>query len=299
MTSTRRPKIYDCFCYFNEDMLLELRLEILWDHVDYFVIAESRYTQVGDEKPLNFDMERFARFRSKIRYLAIDHLPPGAPDPWKNENYQRSYLFNGLHDAEPDDLIVVSDLDEIPRPECLRRFDARRYLRADLHQYCYAYFLNNRLMDGDGFADWTGTRVTTYRHLTTFFGNVNAVRSYKSAGLLRSLRRAWFRRFRVQQVRHAGWHFSWVTSPAAMIIKMRSVADQKFMSDAFQDLDFIEARIRSGRDVLDRPLRYVPQPVEAPQFPSEIVAVRERLARWLIEPADPAASVPAAAGGQP
>ncbi|MBU9324407.1 beta-1,4-mannosyl-glycoprotein beta-1,4-N-acetylglucosaminyltransferase [Burkholderia gladioli] len=293
-----RPKIYDCFCYFNEDMLLELRLETLWDHVDYFVIAESRYTQVGDEKPLNFDSERFARFRDKIRYLAIDHLPPGEPDMWKNENYQRSYLIHGLHDAAPDDLVVVSDLDEIPRPECLRQYDPRRYLRADLHQYCYAYFLNNRLMDGEGFADWIGTRVTSYRHLTQFFGNVNAVRSYKSAGLLRSLKRAWFRRRKVQHIHDAGWHFSWVTSPEAMILKMKSVADQKFMRDEFQDVAYIESRIRSGQDVLDRPLRYVPQALEPRQFPRGIVEARERYARWLIDAQAGAGAMSTVKGGR-
>ncbi|KVO53166.1 beta-1,4-mannosyl-glycoprotein beta-1,4-N-acetylglucosaminyltransferase [Burkholderia ubonensis] len=285
MSNTTAPKVYDCFCYFNEDMLLELRMEILWDHVDYFVIAESRYTQVGDPKPLNFDIRRFERFKDKIRYLEVDHLPPGPPDYWKNENYQRSYLINGLHDARPDDLILVSDLDEIPRPECIRLYDPSRYLRADLHQYCYAYFLNNRLLENDGFADWIGTRITTLRHLKQFFNNVNAVRSYKSSGLLRSLKRSWFRKYRVQHLRDAGWHFSWVTSPEMMIVKMKSIADQKFVKPEFQDQQFIESRIRSGKDVLDRPLRYAPQPVEAPQFPTQITGARDKYATWLIEPA--------------
>jgi beta-1,4-mannosyl-glycoprotein beta-1,4-N-acetylglucosaminyltransferase len=286
MTNKTLPKVYDCFCYFNEDMLLELRMEMLWDHVDYFVIAESRYTQVGALKPLNFDIRRFERFKDKIRYLEVDHLPPGPPDHWKNENYQRSYLINGLHDAAPDDLILVSDLDEIPRPECIRLYDPRRYLRGDFHQYCYAYFLNNRLLDGGGYADWIGTRITTFRHLKQFFGNVNAVRSYKSSGPLRSLKRAWFRRFGVQHVLDAGWHFSWVTSPDKMILKMKSVADQKFMKPEFHDIAFIESRIRSGFDVLDRPLRYAPQAIEEPQFPPQIAAARDKYSAWLLEPVE-------------
>jgi beta-1,4-mannosyl-glycoprotein beta-1,4-N-acetylglucosaminyltransferase len=284
MTNKTSPKVYDCFCYFNEDMLLELRMEMLWDHVDYFVIAESRYTQAGDPKPLNFDIRRFELFKEKIRYIEVDHLPPGPPDHWKNENYQRSYLMKGLDDASPDDLILVSDLDEIPRPECIRLYDPSRYLRGDFHQYCYAYFLNNRLLDGSGYADWLGTRITSFRHLKRFFGNVNAVRSYKSSGGLRSLKRAWFRRFHVQHLFDAGWHFSWVTSPDNMIVKMKSVADQRFMKPEFHDVGFIESRIRSGFDVLDRPLRYAPQTIEEPQFPPQIAGARDKYSAWLLEP---------------
>ncbi|ENG0234628.1 beta-1,4-mannosyl-glycoprotein beta-1,4-N-acetylglucosaminyltransferase, partial [Burkholderia multivorans] len=136
-----RPKIYDCFCYFNEDMLLELRLETLWDHVDYFVISEAVYTQTGNPKPLNFDIEKFAKYRDKIRYLTVDHFAPGARSAWKNENYQRNYLIHGLHDAQPDDWILVSDLDEIPHPATIRAYDPR-YRRGDFQQHAYAYFLN-------------------------------------------------------------------------------------------------------------------------------------------------------------
>lgn len=284
MSNTTQPKVYDCFCYFNEDMLLELRMEMLWDHVDYFVIAESRYTQVGEPKPLNFDIRRFMRFKDKIRYLEVDHLPPGPPDYWKNENYQRSYLINGLSDAAPDDLVLVSDLDEIPRPDRIRLYDPNRYLRGDFHQNCYAYFLNNRLLDGTEYADWIGSRITSFRHLKQFFGNVNAVRSYKSSGLLRSLKRRWFLRSCVQHIHDGGWHFSWVMSPSMMIVKMKSIADQKSVKPEFHDVAFIESRIRSGYDVLDRPLRYAPQVIDTPQFPPELVGARDKYSAWLIEP---------------
>ena len=102
-----RPKIYDCFCYCNEDMLLELRFETLWDYVDYFVISEAVYTQVGNPKPLNFDINKFSKYQEKIRYLVVDRFPEGPMDFWKNENYQRNYLVNGLYDAQDQDWISV------------------------------------------------------------------------------------------------------------------------------------------------------------------------------------------------
>ncbi|AOI71085.1 beta-1,4-mannosyl-glycoprotein beta-1,4-N-acetylglucosaminyltransferase [Burkholderia ubonensis] len=276
-----RPKIYDCFCYFNEDMLLELRLETLWDHVDYFVISEAVYTQTGNPKPLNFDIEKFAKYRDKIRYLVVDHFAPGARSAWKNENYQRNYLIHGLHDAQPDDWILVSDLDEIPYPSTIRAYDPR-YRRGDFQQHAYAYFLNNQLVQDDGRpAIWAGSKITTMRQVERFFGNINAVRSYKSSGPLRSLRRAWFRRFEVQRLTPGGWHFTWVLSPEKILLKMESIADQAFVRDEHKDLAYIDAQIHSGRDLLNPNSRYVAQTPDSESFPPHLAAHRERYAQWL------------------
>jgi beta-1,4-mannosyl-glycoprotein beta-1,4-N-acetylglucosaminyltransferase len=67
-------------------MLLGLRFETLWEYVDYFVISEAVYTQVGNPKPLNFDINNFSKYQEKIRYLVVDHFPDGPMDFWKNEN---------------------------------------------------------------------------------------------------------------------------------------------------------------------------------------------------------------------
>ena len=281
-----KPRIYDCFCYFNEDMLLELRLETLWDHVDFFVISEAVYTQVGQPKPLNFDIERFAKYRDKIRYLVVDHFPPGERGAWKNENYQRSFVINGLRDAQPDDWILISDLDEIPRPETIVLFNPQRYLRGDFQQRCYAYFLNNLFLDGNRPAVWLGSKVTTFKYLKEFFGNANAVRSYKSSGIFRSVKRSLFRRFKTQKIAEGGWHFTWVMKPEMMLLKMKSIAEQEFIREQFKDITYIESRIRSGQDVLDRPFRYVPQVVEEPQFPSFLVRHRDKYAEWILPSQD-------------
>lgn len=283
-----KPRIYDCFCYFNEDMILELRMETLWDHVDYFVIAEAVYTQVGQPKPLNFKIERFAKYREKIRYLVVDHFPPGAPSFWKNENYQRNFLMNGLYDARPEDWILVSDLDEIPRPDKIALFDPQRYIRGDFQQRAYAYFLNNLSVEDGRPAYWYGSKVTTYARLTKFFGTVTAVRSYKSSGLLRSLKRSFFRRFQVQNISDGGWHFTWVMKPEKIRLKMESIAEQEFVHEENKDLRFIEAQIRSGRCVVNPKSRFLAQSVDEAQFPAYLVAHQVDLyAEWLL-PASPA-----------
>ncbi len=276
-----RPKIYDCFCYCNEDMLLELRFETLWDYVDYFVISEAVYTQVGNPKPLNFDINNFSKYQEKIRYLVVDHFPEGPMDFWKNENYQRNYLINGLHDAQDQDWILVSDLDEIPRPETIAQFNPQRFKRADFEQRAYVYRLNNlSVLPNDQPAFWPGSKVTTFKYLKNFFKTVTAVRSYKSAGIFRSLRRAFFRKFQTQIIHEGGWHFTWMFTLKNLILKMENIAEQAGNRQELKDPVYIEKQINAGLDIVNPKSRYLAQKVELPQFPRYLVENQLRYSSW-------------------
>ena len=127
-------KIFDCFMYFDEDVLLDLRLNYLNSYVDKFVIVESNYAHSGKKRNLNFDIDNFKKFKNKITYLVFDQEPSGIANfnnkdhiditnskyflnAAKRENSQRNYILEGLKDAEPDDMILISDLDEIPNLE--------------------------------------------------------------------------------------------------------------------------------------------------------------------------------------
>lgn len=278
-----RRKIYDCFCYFNEDMILELRLETLWNHVDYFVICEAAYTQSGIPKPRNFSMERFDRFREKIRYLWLDHFPPGPMDFWKNENFQRNHLVNGLGDANLDDWIMISDLDEIPRPEIIERYDPK-YLRGDFKQRYCSYYLNNMSVGDEEKDYWYGSKITIGRYFTTFFrSNASSVRIYKSSGPLRSIKRTWFRKFNVQILTDGGWHFTWMLKTDGIIHKLESIAHQEYNRPEFKDPARIEAIIRDGRDLLHPWIRYRAQPLDH-RLPGSLVANPARYADWLLPP---------------
>ena len=116
--------VYDCFTFYNEFELLELRLKSLWNVVDYFVIVEADKTHANKPKPYYF-WERqndFREFFPKIRHLPVEMTVPysGVGD-WSIENAQRDAIIYGLADAEPDDLIFISDADEIPAPDILQR----------------------------------------------------------------------------------------------------------------------------------------------------------------------------------
>ena len=122
--------VYDCFTFFNELDLLEIRLNTLSDVVDCFVIAEATRTHRGKPKELFFEKNRtrYAGFLDRIRYIVVDDLLPESEVdedrynlPWVNENRQRNALSRGLEDINDDDVIMLSDVDEIPRPAAVKQ----------------------------------------------------------------------------------------------------------------------------------------------------------------------------------
>jgi len=272
-------KVYDCFCYFNEDMLLQLRLETLWDYVDYFVISEASYSHTGIDRDVNFDRKKFSKYMSKIRYVRLDERPKGENDFWKNENFIRNNIINGLFDAEPDDLILISDLDEIPNPENIFLYDPDKYLRGDFCQNYYSYFFNNywlgdvdkkgRLIPNSNI--WLGSKITTYHNLMNFFqGNATSVRSYKSTGLLRAIKRSWFRRRYTQTILDGGWHFTWIFSIEDIIKKLENTAHQEFNKSEYKDIDYIKSMIYNGKDFIKPNSRYIPQAIDD-RFPKYLL----------------------------
>ena len=127
-------KIYDCFQFFDEEMLLNLRLNILDKYVDKFVISEANYLHNGKPKKLNFDINKFSKFKDKIIYIPVNTPPPDLSKIYDNDNpqlkqskkisnaykrhiHQLDKIQEGIVDANSDDIIIVGDLDEIPNLE--------------------------------------------------------------------------------------------------------------------------------------------------------------------------------------
>ena len=134
-------KIYDCFMFFDEEMLLDLRLNIMDKYVDKFVITEATYTHSGRPKKLVFDINKFSKFKDKIIYIVVDKEPPDlfeieesdrdekdtrgqklVLNGYKRDNYQRQKAQQALNDIDPEDWILINDIDEIPN---LKNVDIR------------------------------------------------------------------------------------------------------------------------------------------------------------------------------
>ena len=129
-------KIYDCFQFFDEEMLLDLRLNIMDKYIDKFVITEATYMHNGKPKKLNFDINKYSKFKDKIIYIVVDTPPPDlfeikesdknkedtrgqklVLNGYKRDNYQRQMAAGHLKNINDDDWIIINDIDEIPNLE--------------------------------------------------------------------------------------------------------------------------------------------------------------------------------------
>lgn len=144
-----KSAVYDCFTFFNEIDILEVRLNELYAYVDKFVITEAGEGISGPYHEYVFeqikDQPRFAKFSDKIIYIKIERpINEKNPDIWFRENYIKNQGWRGLNDCEPNDLILFSDVDEIPRPELISKL-AEAIITTPiigLEQHMYRHFLN-------------------------------------------------------------------------------------------------------------------------------------------------------------
>ena len=173
-------KIFDCTLFCDEDMILEIRLNILNKYVDKFVISESKYTHSGAKKKLNFDIKKFSDFKKKIIYIPIDNEPDGLIYKKKNNDfyeepinrrvnsvkriaYQRNKLMEGLSEANDDDFIFYNDNDEIPNFANFD-FEANKNKIVMFKQKLF-YYKFNLFCD---LVDWYGTKGCLKKNLISF-----------------------------------------------------------------------------------------------------------------------------------
>ena len=170
-------KIYDCFMFYDEDLVVDLRLNILNEHVDEFIIVESKFTHSGEKRELLFDINKYSNFKNKINYIALDNEPYNLEkvknsdtedktnskyimNALKRENFQRNEITKGLTKANPEDLILISDVDEIPN---LSNLDVSKVNNEIVlfKQNFYYYKLNLKLEN----MPWLGTKACKYKNL--------------------------------------------------------------------------------------------------------------------------------------
>lgn len=198
--------IYDCFPFLNEIEILELRLHTLSDVVDKFVIVEANRTFSGN--PKEYFLPRYwsslAEFRDKIIYVQVDDMPE-SQNPWTRAFHQKNAIMRGLVECADKDIILVSDLDEIPRPDAIRQLFEDDHCRDLLHSYPIAfaqrnfyYFVN--CLDP---RTWQGTVAIKFNNL-------------RYPQNLRNLRD------RLPRLRFGGWHFSYIGGPERIIYKLNS-----------------------------------------------------------------------------
>ena len=226
-------KIFDCFMYFNEDVVLDLRLNMLNKYVDYFVIVESSFTHKGDKRKLQFDNKKFEKFKNKIIYLVYDNKPKNIKEILNDEheddksrkyisnsilreNGQRNFILNGLKDANEEDLILISDVDEIPNLEKLEISKINQKIIM-FKQEMFYYKFNLKLPN----FNWTGTKACKKKYL-------------KSPQWLRNIKDKKYSFFRfdvlfsetkfmdLKIIENGGWHFTNLKNAEEIEHKLKS-----------------------------------------------------------------------------
>lgn len=232
-------RIFDCFPFFNELDLLEIRLHELTDVVDRFVIVEARQTYAGTPKPLYFadNRARFAAFADRIIHVVASDPPKGAESGWRFQDHQRNELLRGLAEAAPDDLVLLSDADEIVRADALREFASRDADAAEIACFELRHF--NFYLNWEAGERWLRSGPRAVRR--KFFKAPHRLRAVRGSShglndLSRGAKAVWLmgRPMRRHMLRNAGWHFTYLGGADAVQDKLKSFvgSEKPVMPDA-------------------------------------------------------------------
>jgi GT2 family glycosyltransferase len=238
--TVRDRKIFDCFLYNGEESVLEIRLHELCDTVDVFVIVESDMTFSGLPNKPAFDVldKRVSPFASKIRHVVVRDMP-ATTDPWERERWQRNAVLRGIPDALADDLIVLSDVDEISRATILAQIkqdDEFSVFGFELN--LYYFFANYRNIAGpEASITWTVAARRRILEETTPDTLRYQVRDKKIPARI---------------FQDAGWHFSYLMDPRTIEAKIKSFSHQEFNNTKFLSSLNVESIVRDRRGLFGR-----------------------------------------------
>jgi len=268
-------KIYDCFMYWDEDLLLDLRLNILNNYVDYFVIVEGNKTWQNNPKKLKFNIKKFKKFKKKIIYIKVEDLPDGK-NPWVRENFQRNCIVRGLENAIDQDIIIISDLDEIPNPSAIKLFNKKKRY-AVFEQNLYYYKIN---LQSENNPLWPGSRICVKKYL-------------KSPQWLRELKFKKRPLWRVDKLRlnniikNGGWHFCNLKSPKKLLYKYQNVCEtndqfafNRKISKKYLNENLIKQKIKIGSDIIGRNDIYKSKKLDK-TFPKYLLKNRKIYNKWI------------------
>ena len=254
--------IYDCFQYFDEDILLDIRLNVLNQYVKKFVITEATYTHNGNKKKLNFNINNFKKFKDKIEYIIVDKQPKGIKDLVEKEHelkrgeklilngmardyYQRECLTKGLTAALDDDLILISDLDEIPNLSKLNISKIKNKIII-FEQKMFYYKLN--LLYENYF--WYGSKACKKKNLVSpqWLRNIKA-KKYPvwRLDLLISKKKYTDIFF----VKNGGWHFTYLKTPEDLEKKLLNFAHHYEYEKSGLKIEDIKRLMNEKRVVYD------------------------------------------------
>ena len=249
------PKLIDCVTYLDEDMLLDLRLNILNEHVSHFIICEATFNHKGLKKKLNFEISNFKKFKDKISYIVLDKEPEIIREIQDNEDLktrnskildnsinrdiaQRNFLNTKIEEFNDEDLIIINDIDEIPNLDLFSYRKKITIFKQKMFYYKFNLFYPELV--------WMGSRISKKKHL-------------QSPQWLRNIKTKnypWYRfdtmfskkKYKdINFIDNGGWHFSNVKKPDEIDFKMRNFAHHLEYEESGLDANKIEKNIKEKK----------------------------------------------------
>jgi len=267
-------KIYDCIQFFNEEHIFELRINILNEFVDFFVVVESTCDHQGNPKKLNFDIKKFKKYENKIIYIVVNDTSEAIK---KNhiggeslvEQHQRNSIMKGLKNCNDDDLIILSDVDEIPDLTKLDQFD-RKNKYVVFSQRAFAYKLN---LVNESENNWHGSRMCLKKNL-------------KSPQWLRNLK---FKKYpfwridkpqNIQIIQNGGWHFAYLLKSQEISKKIISFSHGEDNKKDNTDINKIEDKMKN---FIHPTKGFELKKIEIDEsFPKYIMNNKKKLNEWIV-----------------
>ena len=293
-------KIFDCTTFYSEDLMLDVRFNILNEYVHKFIVVESKYSHSGKKKSLNFDINKFKKFKDKILYLVIENEPEGLveiKDQSKSSMIKRinslkrieqSYNFmqKGIKDALDEDLIVLSDNDEIPN------FNSKYFKNTKDNIYIFEqsffYYKFNLFYD---LIPWFGTKACKKKCLKSFAWLRNLKNKRYPFWRLDTLFSKNKER-NINIVKDGGWHFTNVKSPEDLFEKLSNYGHHDEFEDSgvtvdklryninnrIVDYDHLADKSTSAKDKLNR--NYKLKIADNSLLPEYLIKNREKYSEW-------------------
>ena len=246
--------VYDCFCFFNELDLLEIRLNTLDKVVDRFILVESLLTHSGHPKPLYYanNKHRFSKFNHRIIHIIVNDFPEAQnitynKMAWIRENWQRNAIFRGIpKTAKDEDYIIISDLDEIPSPEAIKiALSHNKVTRLNLKMFYY--FLNYKNFT---YPTWNLGPQVLPLHIVRYTSTLPKLP--ETDFIIKELNKAitpTVIRFMQSElvIKNAGWHFSYCGGIKAIQAKIKAIAHTENDTEEILNPNNIQKRIYSGK----------------------------------------------------
>lgn len=281
--------VYDCFSFYNELDLLEIRLNVLKDAVDRVVLVEATKTHTGKPKPLHYEENkgRFSAFHDRIIHIVVDDFPDPPADydlkkaSWMRENFQRNAIMRGLKSAREDDVVIISDLDEIPCPSLIAAASALDGIVA-LEMEVFAYYLNFKNYTHDRISVARVMRYKVFQDESSFIGLPKDFRGFDARYNVGATPTKARECMPAHRLKNAGWHFSYLGGAKKIVQKVASIAIE-YANEHSGSEQWVTSMVAEGADITGCGGRFFAVPLDA-RFPAYLREHRERYAAFIYVP---------------